>query len=175
MEAKEKKIIALNQDTNEEFEFNVDQSGRVINEDCGLKMLFDPNEDGFIFISCGDKSYPVELVSHRQNEYEVLINGVSYNFSVETPFSLKRKKILATKLGESTSIRLKAPMPGKILEVNVRPGDSVKAGDTLLVLEAMKMQNAILASTKCVIKKVHVKNGDTTSKSDLLIEMEKEA
>ena len=65
-------------------------------------------------------------------------------------------------------------MPGKILEVLVKTGDSVKAGDTLLILEAMKMQNAILASTKGIIKKVLVKEGATTSKSDLLIELEKD-
>ena len=65
-------------------------------------------------------------------------------------------------------------MPGKILDVLVKTGDTVKAGDTLVILEAMKMQNAILASTKAIVKKVVVKVGDTTSKSDLLIELEKD-
>ena len=65
-------------------------------------------------------------------------------------------------------------MPGKILDVLVKAGDTVKVGDSLLILEAIKMQNAILASTKGIIKKVLVKKGDTTSKSDLLIELEKE-
>ena len=113
-------------------------------------------------------------MAQKQNEYEILINGISYCYSVETPFSLQRRKILNSQASESTTILLKAPMPGKILDVLVKTGDTVKAGDTLVILEAMKMQNAILASTKAIVKKVVVKVGDTTSKSDLLIELEKD-
>jgi glutaconyl-CoA/methylmalonyl-CoA decarboxylase subunit gamma len=175
MNSLNKELIALNKESNAEQRFSTDVEGKVQYAVCDNDLHFETDEDGFNFISCGKLRYPVEIVSHHQNDYELLINGVSYNFSVETPFSIRRKKLLATQASESTLIRLKAPMPGKILEVMVRTGDSVKAGDTLLILEAMKMQNAILASTKGVIKKVHVKEGDTTSKSDLLIELEKEA
>jgi propionyl-CoA carboxylase alpha chain len=170
-----KELVALNKDSNAEQRFSTDDRGKIHYSVCDNGLHFETDDDGFDFITCGKLRYPVEIVSHHQNDYELLINGVSYNFSIETPFSLRRKKMLATQASESTTIRLKAPMPGKILEVMVRTGDLVKAGDTLLILEAMKMQNAILASTKGVIKKVHVKEGDTTSKSDLLIELEKEA
>ncbi|MBP1619073.1 MAG: acetyl-CoA carboxylase biotin carboxyl carrier protein subunit [Bacteroidetes bacterium] len=175
MNSLNKELIALNKESNAEQRFSTDGQGKIQHSVWDNDLHFETDEDGFNFISTGDLRYPVEIVSHHQNDYELLMNGVSYNFSVETPFSIRRKKLLATQASESTSIRLKAPMPGKILEVMVRTGDSVKAGDTLLILEAMKMQNAILASTKGVIKKVHVKEGDTTSKSDLLIELEKEA
>lgn len=163
--------------------YNQDKKQIVLNKESGKEFTFSdrPNieivtsENGFTFIkTAAGMQYAVEIVSQHQNEYELLINGVSYNFSIETPFSLERKKHLASLSTESTTIRLKAPMPGKILEVMVKTGDTVKAGDTLLILEAMKMQNAILASTKGTIKKVLVKEGDTTSKSDLLIELEKE-
>ena len=55
---------------------------------------------------------------------------------------------------------LRAPLPGTIVEVKVRPGDSVKAGQTLLVLEAMKMKNDIKASADAVIADVMVNTGD---------------
>lgn len=170
MKNQNKEQIVLNGESNSEFNFLTQKDGSFLYDSKKLLAKIEATEDGFFFID----GHSIEIVSHHQNEYELLVNGVSYHFSVESPFSLQRKKHLTSLADESTTIRLKAPMPGKILEVMVTTGDVVKAGDTLLILEAMKMQNAILASTKGIIKKVHVREGDTTSKSDLLIELEKE-
>lgn len=175
MNKQNKQLIAYNSDSNAEYSFSWEENRNLMYDDEDLDVKLEYTEDGFSMITLNGISYPVEIVSNHQNEYELLINGVGYLFSVETPFSLKRKKMLTAQAGESTTILLKAPMPGKILEVMVETGDAVKAGDTLLILEAMKMQNAILASTKGIIKKVHVKAGDNTSKSDLLIELQKDA
>jgi len=174
MNTEEIKSIVLDKDSNKEYPFILNKDGKYIYESEDLESKIIKTEDGFSLMEINGVRYPIEIISRHQNEYELMINGVSYNFSVETPFSLKRKRTLSSQSSESTTIRLKAPMPGKILEVLVKTGDSVKAGDTLVILEAMKMQNAILASTKGIIKKVLVKDGDTTSKSDLLIELEKE-
>lgn len=168
-----KQAIALNKDSKTEFFFERDAHGKIVFPSLG-DITIETSNDGFTYIVSKDIRYPIEIVEKHQNDYELLVNGVSYNFSAETPFSLNRKKLISAQASESTIIRLKAPMPGKILKVMVKTGDSVKAGDTLLILEAMKMQNAILASRKGVIKKVLVKERDTCSKSDLLIEMEKE-
>lgn len=169
-----KPTIALDKNSNNAFEFFIDENGKYIYNSKELDFKIETTSDGFTAMTVNGISYPVEIIAQHQNEYELLVNGVSYLFSIESPFSLQRKKLLATLSGESSTIRLKAPMPGKILDVLVKTGDAVKVGDTLLILEAMKMQNAILASTKGIIKKVLVKKGDTTSKSDLLIELEKE-
>ena len=174
MNTKNKSYIALNKTTASEHEFKLNDEGKYTFNSEELNAAIETTEDGFSIMTVNGVGYPVEIVSHHQNEYELLVNGISYTLSVETPFSLQRRKMLNSQAGESTTIRLKAPMPGKILEVMVKTGDTVKAGDTLVILEAMKMQNAILASTKGIIKKVLVKEGDTTSKSDLLIELEKE-
>lgn len=64
-----------------------------------------------------------------------------------------------------------APMPGNILDVRVKPGDSVKAGDTLLILEAMKMENEISAPQDGTIASVNVAKGDTVNSGDLLCTM----
>jgi Acetyl/propionyl-CoA carboxylase, alpha subunit len=168
------KLIALDRENNQEFEFLLNEGSKYVSGNEKLDVSLKRTEDGFSLLSINGVTYPVEIVSVNQNVYEILVNGVSYCFSVETPFSLARKKILDKQVGESSTILIKAPMPGKILDVLVKTGDTVKAGDTLLILEAMKMQNAILASSKATVKKVVVKTGDTTSKSDLLIELEKE-
>lgn len=168
-----KNQIVLNGESNKEFNFSTNNS-KLVFDSIEQNTEIETTTDGLSFVKANGLCYPVEIVSYHQNEYELLINGISYSFTVETSFSLARRKRLTSQANESTTIRLKAPMPGKILEVMVKTGDVVKAGDTLLILEAMKMQNAILASTKGIIKKVLIKEGDTTSKSDLLIELEKE-
>ena len=173
MKNKKKSLIALDKTSSKEYEFLLHED-KYIYDSKELDIQIETTNDGVSVMDVNGISYPIEIVSHHQNEYELLVNGVSYTFSIETPFSLQRKKVLNSQASESTTIRLKAPMPGKILEVLVKTGGTVKAGDTLVILEAMKMQNAILASTKGIIKKVLVKEGDTTSKSDLLIELEKE-
>ena len=62
-------------------------------------------------------------------------------------------------------------IPGKIMKVNVKDGAKVKKGDTLLILQAMKMDNHLLASKNGVVKKVYVKSGDLVPKNHLLVEL----
>ncbi|WLT32033.1 acetyl-CoA carboxylase biotin carboxyl carrier protein subunit [Geothrix sp. PMB-07] len=66
--------------------------------------------------------------------------------------------------------RLTAVIPGLILEVLVRPGDTVRPGQSLLVLEAMKMQNRIVAHDALTLDTIHVTPGDTVTKGQLLAE-----
>lgn len=62
-----------------------------------------------------------------------------------------------------------APLQGTVLAVNVTPGQSVKAGQTLVVIEAMKMENEIVAPADGTVKSVNVKKGDNVSAGDLLV------
>ena len=68
--------------------------------------------------------------------------------------------------GAQTSVN--APMPGNILDVKVKPGDTVKAGDVLLVLEAMKMENEIRAPAAGTVAAVNVAKGATVNAGDVL-------
>lgn len=67
------------------------------------------------------------------------------------------------------NIVVTAPMPGTILEVKVKAGDSVKAGDALLLLEAMKMENEITAAADGTVAEVLVKKGESVNSGDSLI------
>ena len=62
-------------------------------------------------------------------------------------------------------------MPGNILDVRVKAGDSVKAGDVLLILEAMKMENEILAPQDGTVASVSVNKGDSVNVNDLLVSL----
>src|SRR5512136_238900 len=67
------------------------------------------------YILWKNRKYPVEIVKSRQNRYEILFNDISYTFTVETPFSMKRLKVLNSGKGKAEKEHIKAPMPGKII------------------------------------------------------------
>lgn len=68
--------------------------------------------------------------------------------------------------------QLKSPLPGNIVKVLVKDGDAVTFGDTLLIMESMKMENNIKADRDCVVKKVHISEGQTVMQDDLLLDIE---
>ena len=67
---------------------------------------------------------------------------------------------------------LRAPMPGRVIAIRVRPGDRVAAGDEVCVVEAMKMEQSIRAAQDGVVKEVHVQPMDSVGANDALIELE---
>ena len=124
------------------------------------------------YILWKNRKYPVEIVRARQNKYEILFNDISYTFTVETPFSLKRMKVLSTVKGKTEKESLKAPMPGKIIDVLVREGSTVLRGEPLMILEAMKMQNEITAESGGKVSALPRKAGDEVMKGDVLLVIE---
>jgi acetyl/propionyl-CoA carboxylase alpha subunit len=65
-----------------------------------------------------------------------------------------------------------APIPGKIIEINIKEGELIKAGDTLMVLEAMKMENSIQMPQDGIVKKILIEQGKQVKANELLIEIE---
>jgi len=126
------------------------------------------------YILWKNRKYPVEIVRSRQNKYEILFNDISYIFTVETPFSLQRMKVLNSKRGKAEKESIRAPMPGKIIDVHVREGSNVLRGEPLVILEAMKMQNEIQSPVNGKIISVHVKANVNVMKDDVLVEIKVE-
>jgi biotin carboxyl carrier protein len=173
MELKPKKLVAVSENRNEYKFAIISDSQYHIKENKYLFSLLQEN-DGFVELTVNGKTFTVELVSHKQNTCDVLVNGVSYSFAIETPFSIIRKKLIAKQSPSSKFETVKAPMPGKILDIMVHVGQTVNKGDTLLILEAMKMQNSIVALHKGIVTSLNFKQGDSVGKNDTLLEIEKE-
>uniref|UniRef100_A0AAX7SQB6 Propionyl-CoA carboxylase alpha chain, mitochondrial n=1 Tax=Astatotilapia calliptera TaxID=8154 RepID=A0AAX7SQB6_ASTCA len=76
------------------------------------------------------------------------------------------------KASEDTSSILRSPMPGTVVAVSVKPGDTVAEGQEICVIEAMKMQNSLTAVKQAKVKSVHCKPGETVGEGDLLVELE---
>lgn len=100
----------------------------------------------------------------------VKINGVTQTVSVKDRFDLLLEKMGMTSSASSKVNNIKAPMPGLIIDLKIKVGDTVNAGDPLLILEAMKMENVLKSPGAGVVKSVKVKKGDSVEKGQSLIE-----
>ena len=76
----------------------------------------------------------------------------------------------AAATGDASSL-VKAPLPGLIIDVRVREGEKVKAGQNIIVMEAMKMENQIQATTDGTVKKIFVKKGDNVAEGNAMVEI----
>ena len=112
--------------------------------------------------------------------YNITVNGVAYSVSVEetaagaAPVAAAPAAPVAPKAapaGAAGSVTVTAPMPGNILDVKVAAGASVKAGDVLVILEAMKMENEIVAPQDGTVASINVNKGDTVNSGDVLVSM----
>jgi biotin carboxyl carrier protein len=165
-----KKLYALSSE-NRKFSFSLPLKNtiRIGNRNYEVKLKSDEKYGTYILWK--NRKYPVEIVGSRQNKYEILFNDISYTFTVETPFSLQRMKVLNSKKGKAVQEFVKAPMPGKIIDVLVREGASVVRGEPVVILEAMKMQNEILSPVNGIVVKVAVRANTNVMKDDLLVEI----
>ena len=121
-----------------------------------------------------NKTFNIELKDSDfyHKEYVVKINGKkSQSVKISNQLDVQIKKMGFSSGLNKKANNIKAPMPGLVLSINVKEGQEVKEGDTLLILEAMKMENAISAPKDGIIKTVTAKNGGTVEKGELMIEM----
>ena len=146
--------------------------------------------DGQYRITIGEETWEVDARLTAQGIYSLLVDGVSYVADVvdrdgacvvdvggelyEITIEEQTRHIIRTRggaAGGSRSRTLTAPLPGKISRVAVRPGDAVAAGDTLLVIEAMKMENEFKAGAAGTVAEVRVQPGQAVNAGDVLIVM----
>ncbi len=121
-----------------------------------------------------NQSLTIELAGKDETgkNMTVVVNGVKYQVALENQFDALLKQLGMDKLAGNKVNNIKAPMPGLVLRIIVAAGDTVKKGDALLVLEAMKMENVIKASGDGVVKKIAVTEKTAVEKGAVLIEFE---
>ena len=128
-------------------------------------------------------TYNVAINNVNDNLAEVEVNGTKYNVELEAAPKPEVKPVVhevhkpaapanpAPKPAARKS-GIKSPLPGVILDIKVQVGDAVKKGQTLLILEAMKMENNIDADRGGVVKEILVQQGATVMEGDNLIIIE---
>ena len=164
-----KRLYALSTRSKYSFRLPLGETITVGKREYRINIMEDDKYGTYIFWK--NRRYPVEIVRSRQNKYEVLFNDISYTFTIETPFSIKRKKYLSKESGKSDRENVIAPMPGKIVDMLVKEGAEITRGEPLLILEAMKMQNEIQSPVNGTVTSVNVTPGTNVNKDELLVEI----
>lgn len=126
-------------------------------------------ENNIAYVSVNGKQFEIEMPetikTHSKPKKEVTQKE-------SKPVAVARKQTPEPKHESkpaSKGMKVTAPLPGTITEVKVTVGQAVKEGDTVVVLEAMKMQNNIEAETNGTITEIHVSNGDTVMEGKPLV------
>jgi biotin carboxyl carrier protein len=128
--------------------------------------------EGNFHIIYNNKSYRAEVVKAdiATKTFTLKINNKLQTVEVKDKFDLLLEKMGMTSGTSSKVNNIKAPMPGLVIDLKVKTGDTVKAGDALLILEAMKMENIIKSPGDATIKNIKAKKGDSVEKGQVLIE-----
>ncbi len=128
-------------------------------------------------------NYSVDIREFEDDQATIHVNGTEYVVEIQqekrkpgkTP-KLVREKVVRQpgegrieKKASAGGFAVEAPLPGSIFKLKVKEGDTVAKGDSLLILEAMKMENDVLADEAGVIKEIKVKEGDSVLQNDLLL------
>jgi biotin carboxyl carrier protein len=126
-------------------------------------------QDGVLSLLLGGKAYEVkqEIVGTEAN---VVVGQERFNTSVRDPRSFRsRRRAGASEQGVK---KVTAPMPGKVVRILALAGTQVEAGQSIIVIEAMKMQNELKAPKNGVVKKINVAEGAAVEAGQSLAEVE---
>jgi len=135
-------------------------------------------------IKVGGEWYSIQIGDITQPAVEVTVNGESFLVEIDPellhrntrrPPHRRQSETNPDQSPQSDDDSLKilrSPMPGKVMSISVRPGESVMSGQELCVVEAMKMEQSICSPTDGIIKTIHVQPLDSVNAGDSLIELE---
>lgn len=139
-----------------------------------LDLDFVEDTDGQIHILHNQKAYRAEVMEtdFPNKQIKLKINGTIYTAKIADKYDQLVKKLGLSATSSLKINTVKAPMPGLVLEVAVKEGQSIVKGDTLLILEAMKMENVIKSMGEGIVKKIHVKKGTAVDKGQLMIDID---
>ena len=126
--------------------------------------------------------YNVDINEVEGQDVKVTVNGTNYVVTVDKEMKQQKKAVVSTPRPQASAApaaksaapaaagaKVTTPLPGTILDVFVNVGDTVKAGQTVVLLEAMKMENNIEADTAGTVKEVKVRKGDSVLEGDILV------
>jgi biotin carboxyl carrier protein len=120
----------------------------------------------------GTKFYEISYSDHSDNEYRVQINNHSLKASIRTSLEEKAYQLISqSQSSENHKTVIKSPMPGLVLKINSSVGDKVSKGETVLILEAMKMENEIKSPVNGIIFEINVEQGTAIEKNKILFSL----
>jgi propionyl-CoA carboxylase alpha chain len=114
----------------------------------------------------------VQVLGKSYDGYVLQYCGTKFTVQVQTPVEKEFSQYMPVDVAADTANFLLSPMPGRVISINVKQGDTVTVGQPLAVVEAMKMQNILRSQKVAVVKKVLVIPGANVAVDEVLVEFE---
>ncbi|MBK7138303.1 MAG: acetyl-CoA carboxylase biotin carboxyl carrier protein subunit [Bacteroidetes bacterium] len=157
----------------EPFEIELMDGALSVNGSVQNLDILKINESKFHIIK-DNKSYDISVVSmdRKTKQCTISVNGKNYELKLSNELDQLLLKMGMGKSKDNKMDVVKAPMPGLVLHILVEIAQSIEKGDSLIILEAMKMENIIKATGSGIVKAIKVSTKDAVEKNQVLIEME---
>lgn len=153
----------------ETYEIEIKADGMVEVNGEPRHVDFKPMGQHAIFSLIIDNQSFEAVVEQRDGSYQVLIFGDLYDVEVTDERSLRLARLSGVTADTSGEAQIKSPMPGLIVAVPVEIGQEVKKGDTVVILESMKMENELKAPRDGTIERIEVGKGDSVEQNKVLV------
>jgi biotin carboxyl carrier protein len=155
------------------FDIQSDNSNLLVNNEI-LDWDLVKISEGKFHILYNNRSYNAEVLEadYEAKSFKIKLNNNTYLLSAKDRFDALLEQL---GMGDAASAKvndLKAPMPGLIVDIKVQVGDTIKKGDSLLILEAMKMENVLKSVGDGKVKAIKVSPKQNVEKNQILIEFE---
>jgi pyruvate carboxylase subunit B len=165
-----KYVVGVNGAT---IEVDLDATGVTIGGETLQAHLAELEGTPVRLITIGNEVHRVVVRrGESRGRYTLWVDGFRYEVEALDERTRAIRDLSGASAAASGPAPLKAPMPGLVVRVSVQRGDVVVAGQGLVVMEAMKMENELRASSAGTVKTVHVQPGTAVDKGALLIELE---
>lgn len=153
------------------FEVNRQGDNISINGNSTSYELTKLSENHYLLVK-NNKVYNIDVVGTEasQKSIKLKVNGKYFDVGLKDQLDLLLDKLGIGNMAAAKVSEVKAPMPGLILDVKAKSGETVKKGDPLLILEAMKMENVIKSPVDGTISKLLVQKGTSVEKNQILIQ-----
>lgn len=128
--------------------------------------------DRHFHVLYNDQSFNLEVVELdlESKTIKLKLNNKPCEIQLKDKYDLLLEKLGMNNLQQNSAKDIKAPMPGLIFDIKVKEGDTVKKGDPVLILEAMKMENILKSPGDGVVKTIKIKKGESVEKNQVLIQ-----
>lgn len=145
-----------------------------ISPETAQTLDFTKSPDGSVHILHNKLAYKADdiTIDTSNKTASITLNGREYTFTIEDKLDQLIDKMGLSTVNTEISKEVKAPMPGLILDIMVTKGQTVSQGESLLILEAMKMENVIKAEADATVAEIKLKVGDAVEKNQVILVFE---
>jgi len=121
-----------------------------------------------------NKTYTADVLraDYMAKTFTIKVNGAKYEILVKDRMDELLKEMGMEEMAQQKITEIKAPMPGLVIDILIEPGQSIRKGEAVVILEAMKMENIIKSPVDGTIKSIGIDKGQAAEKNEILVNLE---